>query len=417
MLATSTRRTRRLLGLVLLASLLAALVAALVAAASRAQSSGTDSTYTESPPAPLIVPGQTPLDTTAQTSLQRGQAEYLKGRALERQGFPGAAIMAYTNAVRADPDLRDANFRMGKLFLTRQQWVPAALSFAEELRRDPGNREAGRELGWSMANAGDSARSIAQLELLVRRDARDAPAWQTLGFAYARFGRPADAERALRRAVALDPRDADAWRDLGVVLAAGGREAEARAAYQKALALAPSDETTLIDLANLEARSRRWNEALAAYRRAERVDSTQGLAYMGQVQALRALDRAADAGPVYRRWLAVHPDDANARIEAIVLFEQLGRHDVALELGRDAVRNAPDSGEARLALGLAHRAGGEIREAMLEFRQAERTLNQPEQRERVRALLGAIRATASDSLRALFEEDSLAQSAAVGGPR
>jgi len=398
--------SRQLLPLVLLA--------ACAAVSTRAQAPGTDSTYVESPAAPLIVPGRTPLDTTAQTSSQRGLADYLKGRALERQGFPGAAIMAYTNAVRADPDLRDAHFRMGKLFLTRQQWVPAALSFAEELKRDPGNREAGRELGWAMANAGDSARSIAQLELLVKRDARDAPAWQTLGFAYARFGRPADAERALRRAVTLDARDADAWRDLGVVLAASGRTAEARTSYQKALALAPQDETTLIDLANLEARAKRWNEALAAYARAERVDTTQALAYRGQVQALRALGRDADAGPVYRRWLAAFPDDALARIEAIVLHEQLDRHDIALELARDAVRHDPRSGEARLALGMAHRAGGEVREALLEFREAERYLREPEQRERVRALIDAMRDTAPDSLRALFEADSLAQPSPPG---
>lgn len=382
----------------------------LVAVATRAQAPA-DSAIFESPAAPLIVPGQTPLDSTARTPAERAQAEYLKGRALERQSFPGAAIMAYTNAVRIDPSLRDAHFRMGKLFLTRQQWIPAALSFAEELKRDPGSREAGREMGWALANAGDSARSITQLELLVKRDARDAAAWQTLGFAYARFGRMADAERALRRTVALDARDADAWRDLGVVLASTGRASEARSAYRKALSLDPADESTLINLGNLEARSKRWSEALDAYARAERLDSTQALAYRGQVQALRALARETEAGPVYRRWLTAFPDDALARIEAIVLFEQTGRHDIALELGRAAVRNAPRSGEARLALGMAHRAGGEIREALLEFREAERYLSAPEQRERVRTLIRAMRANAPDSLRALFEADSLAQPA------
>lgn len=376
-----------------------------------------DSGVVESPPAPLIVPGQSTLDSTARTPQQRAQAEYLKGRALERQGFPGAAIMAYTNATRTDPELKDAHFRMGRLFLAREQWVPAALSFAEELKLDPSNRDAGREFGWALANAGDSARSIRQLELLVRRDARDQAAWQTLGFAYSRFGRPADAERALRRAVGLDARDADAWRDLGVVLSGAGRLAEARDAYRRALALSPEDESALVNLGNLEGRAGRWDEALAAYARAERVDSTQWLAYRGQVEALRALDREDEGGPVLRRWLRITPEDASARIEAISLFERAGRHDIAVELGREAVRHDPRSGEAWLALAMAHRAGGELREALTEFREAERRLKDPEQRERVRVFIGAMRGTAPDSLRSVFEADSAAHAAPAAQTR
>lgn len=391
-----------------------ALAAMLVHAGGRAQvppvlvPGGADSTTVESPPAPLIVPGRSPVDSTARTSEQRARDEYVKGRALERQGFPAAAIMAYTNAVRTDPAIRDAHYRMGQLFLTRQQWMPAALSFAEELKLDPANRDAGRALGWSLANAGDSARAIRQLEHLVRSDAKDEASWQTLGFAYARFGRTADAERALRRALALDPRDADAWRDLGVVLAGAGRSADARAAYRRALALAPEDESALINLANLEARHGRWPEALAAYARAERIDSTQTLAYRGQTDALRALGREAEAGEVYRRWLEREPGNAELRIEAVLHFERAGRYDLALELAREGVSADSRSGEARLALGVAHRAGGELRDALRELREAERLLRDAAQREQVRALIGALRASAPDSLRALFEADSAA---------
>ena len=399
------------------------LLAALVLAGSFAHEAGraqvpsvlvpgpADSAVVESPAAPLIVPGASPLDSTARTPQQRAQAEYHKGRALERQGFPGAAIMAYTNATRADPDLRDAHFRIGLLFLTRQQWVPAALSFAEELKLDPANRDAGREFGWALANAGDSARSIRQLELLVRRDARDQAAWQTLGFAYSRFGRAVDAERALRRAVALDARDADAWRDLGVVLSGAGKLAEARAAYRRALTLAPDDESALVNLGNLEGRAGRWDDALSAYQRAERTDSTQWLAYRGQVDALRALDREEEGGAVLRRWLRITPEDSPTRIEAISLFERAGRHDIAVELGRDAVRHDPRSGEAWLALAMAHRAGGELRDALTEFREAERRLKAADQRERVRVFIGAMRGTAPDSLRSVFEADSIAHEA------
>ncbi len=390
-----------------------ALVATLAQVSSRAQvppvlipSASADSAITESEAAPLIVPGRTALDSTARTPQQRAAAEYQKGRALELQGFPAAAIMAYTNAVRTFPDQRDAHYRMGSLFLARQQWVPAALSFAEEVKLDPSNRRAGRELGWALANAGDSARSIRQLELLVRQNPKDEPSWQTLGFAYARFGRAADAERALRRALALDPKDADAWRDLGVVLSGSGRIADARTAYRRALAVAPGDETALVNLGNLEARAERWGEALQAYRQAERVDSTQALAYRGQISCLVPLGRESEVGAVYRRWLVAMPEETELRMEAMGHFERAGRHDIAIEIGRDAVRHDPASADAWLALAMAHRTGGELRSAVMSLREAERVLREPLQRNRLRALIGAMRAGAPDSLRAFFRIDS-----------
>lgn len=373
-----------------------------------------DTTTTiESAPAPLLVPGRPgPGDADRRTKEERAREQYEMGRALETQGGPAAAIAAYRNATRLDPKLRDAHFRMGRLFVAVGQHAAAVTEFAAEVSLDPANTRAARELGLSLANAGDTASAIRQLELLTRRSARDTASWKALGFAYGLARRNGDAERALRRATALDPRDARAWRDLGVVIGLQGRPAEARAAYARAAKLAPRDGGSWLNLGNLESREGRWAAALAAYREAEARDSTLLPAYAGQVRALRELGRNVDAGPVYRRWLAVQPDSPGTRIEAIRHFASLGRGDVALELARDGVRANPRSGEAHLALGMALDATGDAAGMLAELRKAGDLLQQPEQRARIGAMIAAKRARAPDSLRALYSADSVAHEAA-----
>lgn len=367
-----------------------------------------ESVLIDSPVAPLLQPGRgNPADSTQRSSAQRAQQQFQFARGLEASGNMASAIVAYRNAAKLDPKLADANFRIGLLYASRRQWVPAAAAFAAEIQRDPSHRDAGRELGLALAQAGDSTRSINQLELLTRRDAKDQRAWQALGFAYSVTGRMRDAERALRRAVGLAPRDADAWRDLGVVLAAMRRDDESRAAYAKAARLAPRDGAVFVNLGNLESRAGRPSAALAAYRMAEQRDSTIGHAYRGQVVAMRALKREADVGAVYRRWLKSAPSDPETRLEAIQWFDAQGRGDIALELARDGVRVDPRSGEARLQLGMAYHAAGLVPESLSELRKAESLLRLPEQRARLAALLRQLRSSAPDSLRAVYAADSL----------
>jgi len=362
-----------------------------------------------SEPAPLLVPGgPNPGDSSHKSREALALEQYRSGLGLEDQHLPGPAIAAYRNAVRLDPKLRGAHYRMGVLFAAVGQHKVAVQEFAAEVALDPGNTPAGRELGVALAYAGDTANAVRQLELLVHRSARDTASWKALGFAYGLANRPADAERALRRALTLNPKDAAAWRDLGVVLAGQGRAREAREAYGKAIALAPRDGSALVNLGNLEAREKRHEAALDAYRKAEARDSGLVHAYAGEVSSLRALGREAEAGEVYRRWLAVTPDAPDTRMDAIRLYDSLGRPDIALELARDGVRANPRSGQAHLALAMALQSRGEIEGMLVEMRKASSLLPQPEQRERLRATIASMRARAPDSLRAIYVADSLA---------
>jgi tetratricopeptide (TPR) repeat protein len=360
-------------------------------------------------PAPLLVPGRRDAapDTTKSLA-ELAREKFRLGISLERQGMIAPAIAAYDVAIHFDPTLPDAHYRMGRLFLSREEVQEAVRHFIAELKIRPDHLPSERELGLGLARLGDSTRAIARLERLTRVHPLDDQSWSALGFAYSTTGHAAQAEDALRRAIALKPARAAEHRDLGVLLASRGQDREAREQYRKAIVLDPRDPTGWLNLGNLERRGARLTQALEAYRQAEARDSGFALAIQGQIGVLLQLDRGADAGDTYRRWLRVRPDDHHARLEAVRHFHERDRTDIALEVAREGVRRDPRSPDARIVLAIASQFAGQMQVALEELRTAQALYREPHGKAQVETMVGTLRAAAPDSLRALFAADSVA---------
>jgi tetratricopeptide (TPR) repeat protein len=192
-------------------------------------------------------------------------------------------------------------------------------------------------------------------------------------------------------------------------MAALGREAEARIHYRRALQLAPADAPSWLNLGNLERRAARGDSAMAFYRRAEAADSGFVPALRAQIQLLGDAKRGPEVVEVYRRWLRPHPDHHGARLEAIRLLDETGREDEALALARDGTEQVRDSGQPHLILGMLLRGHGDTRGALVALRRAEALFRDcPAEHERVVKTIAALRASAPDSLHAMFAADSVA---------
>lgn len=368
-----------------------------------------DSAPPESAPAPLLIPGRpAPPDSSTLTRAQRARESYRLGRQLEAAGSHGPAIISYRNAVRFDPTIPDANYRMAMLFLTRDQVGEAIKCLLGELSRHPENVDASRHLGLCFARMGDSTRAIDHLDRLSRAHPADGAVWHALGSVYLMSNRPRQAEAALRKALRLEPTTAEELRDMGAVMAALGRTSEARIHYRRALQISPADAPTWFNLGNLERRASRPDSALALYHHAEASDSAFVPGLEAQIQVLRERRRDREAIEVYRRWLRQHPDHHGARIEAVRMLDEGGREDEALALAREGTEQVKNSGHPWLILGMVLRGRGDTRGAVAALRQAE-VLFKDDARERDRATstIAALRGSASDSLRALFAADSV----------
>jgi len=358
---------------------------------------------------PLTIPGRTSIADTLDAEFhRRAEEQYEFGRSLETQGLTGTAIVAYRNALHIDPTLRDANYRMGLLFLKSDQVQAALECFAREVQHHPDHSDAQREFGLTLARDGQGELAVAHLTRLVTLRPKDGLAWHALGYAYQVAKRPNDAERALRKSIALPPEDAEEHRDLGAVLAGAGRDPEARIEYRRALAMSPGDPSAWYNLGNLERRDGRPDSAVAAYRRAERADSLFRPAWQMETQTLIENGRREEAAEAYRRWLDQLPEDHGARMSAIRYFTDLDRPGEALEIARDGVRHAGEAAETHEILGTTLAAQGRWRPALEEIRRAE-TLFQgdPQRMPALDAVVAHLRASAPDSLHTLFARDSV----------
>ena len=365
----------------------------------------------ESPPAPLLIPGRpsAAVDSAFPSARKRAQDAYAQGRQLEAAGRGGPAIISYRTAVRLDPTLPDANYRMAMLFLTRNQVGEAVKCLAMELKYHPGNVDASREMGLCFARFGDYKRATDHLEGLSRAHPKDASIWHALGSVYLAAGRPADAERTLDKALRLGSNNAETLRDMGAAMASQGREADARVYYRRAVSLDPRDAASWLNLGNLERRAGRADSALALYRRAEAADSAFVPAIEAQIQILNQSKQDGAVLDAYRRQLRQHPDHHPARLEAIRLLEAQDREAEALALALEGVERVPDDGQSYLILGMVLRGQGNTHGAMTALYKAQRMLaGKPSERDRVTGIIDGIRASSPDSVRARFPADSLA---------
>src|SRR5437867_8120665 len=137
-----------------------------------------ESVTIESEPAPLLVPGRSaPPDTAVPTRERFARRQLALGYAMERDGNLPAALLAYANAVKVDSTLKDASFRLGRLYLKMNRAADAERMFREELRRDPGRADASRELAIALSTGGRHAAAIQRLRRLVAREPRRDEHW------------------------------------------------------------------------------------------------------------------------------------------------------------------------------------------------------------------------------------------------
>src|SRR5215475_6891048 len=131
-----------------------------------------------------------PVDSTVADRKTRAHQVFQQALGYERDHHPGAAIVSYRTALRLDPTIRDANYRMGLLFNTRSQWAESRKCFAAELELHPDHADAARELALSMARTGDAPEAVTRLLVLSKKSPRDGRIWHALGFAYTQMGKP-----------------------------------------------------------------------------------------------------------------------------------------------------------------------------------------------------------------------------------
>lgn len=191
-----------------------------------------------------------PTFTDANTALAEGN-KYFDANATEK------AVEAYKQAVKLDPDLGEAYFKMGIAYSLLENEREAAQVVDETPTPSPakkGKKEVAAKLTDS-EKAFENA--IKAYEKLVDKNPKDDVSFFNLGRSYNKLNKDKEAEKALRQAVKLKPEDVEYQTEFGAILVKLANYDEAVPVLKKAVSLDDSNSQAQELLEKAEAGKKR----------------------------------------------------------------------------------------------------------------------------------------------------------------
>ncbi|NIM00222.1 MAG: tetratricopeptide repeat protein [Acidobacteria bacterium] len=297
-------------------------------------------------------------------------------------------------ALEERPDHALVELRLGLWSQTTVRDEEAADWFERAASHDPELQRALRGLGQSRLALEQHQGAIEALERALVLDSRDAAAWSALAQAYAAIGMHAPAREAARRArrgaerpgfedpirlshvvqtgvsaarrferaqhalgagdtaearvqveaiLALRPDDPDAHFLLASIEAAEGNEAVALGRFELALELDPDHVRALLAWADLAQRSGRVGEARDRIEHAHAVTPADPTILLALAENRRRANDLPGVLEAYLRVVERLPDSADARYNLGVIYERMGKTQLAIEAYRDSVALDPAS--------------------------------------------------------------------------
>jgi predicted O-linked N-acetylglucosamine transferase (SPINDLY family) len=252
--------------------------------------------------------------------------------------------------VSAAPQDAAARRRLGQVLLTLGRCAEAAAVLRAAIALDPRSPRAHNNLGQALLRDGAADEAERCFDAALMLDPGYAIAHCNRGLALAARGAQAEARAALQRAVALAPALLPAWLGLGRALDEDGETAAALGCFLRALQLAPRDAVALPRALTLLLALQRPAEALQCVAAADLAADAPPALHNLHAEALRRLNRPAEAAQALDRVLLRHPQDAmtwcNRGIVAQELADDAGAHDAF----RRAAASDPGFIDARMRL-------------------------------------------------------------------
>jgi predicted TPR repeat methyltransferase len=150
-------------------------------------------------------------------------------------------------------------------------------------------------------------------ERVLNEQPAESNALNFLGMLRFHQGKPKDALELLQRSVEANPGNPHGQINLGNLLLAGGADTEALAVFTRATELAPELSLGWYNLGVCLRRLNRPKDAVEAFSKAIEFDTGYEMAHDALAQLFLRMGRLPEALDIYRKWLAVEPDNPIAR--------------------------------------------------------------------------------------------------------
>ena len=315
-------------------------------------------------------------EATLQAAPQDHGLWELKSRILTKQGQDAAATEAARKAVETGPGCPVALAFLAGALLNQRDLAGAEEFYRKALELAPYEPTLHVNLGIVLKDKGDLKAAEQRFRRAIELQPDFELAWNNLGGLGTTLAQRRDftaAERLLRLVCDFNPDSSAIHNNLGEVLRAQGKMDEAIPYFRKAIQLDPNNSGPYNNLGIIHAMRKEFAEAERLFRsvieRAPNEVSTP--TYVNLATVLGEQGKVAEAEPMFRKALAVNPDDPNVcNALAFFLADHQLKLDEALELARRAVQAVPRNPEFLDTLGWVLLQRGELDEAERTFQQA-----------------------------------------------
>jgi Flp pilus assembly protein TadD len=168
--------------------------------------------------------------------------------------------------------------------------------------------------------------------------------------------------KEFRKAIELDPESAHAHDNLATVYAEKGELFEALRAYLIAIELEPASPTAHHNLACFLA-THGYELSIREYKKVTEIEFDYPDVHLNLGLTLAERGQFVEALKEYEIALDLRPEDTVARHEMATVLMDMGRYADAIPQLRDVTRQAPDSLDAHIDLGIAYTIKGFYNEA------------------------------------------------------
>lgn len=210
----------------------------------------------------------------------------------------------------------------------------------------------------------DPAGAIEALEIAVDIDPQHLATWVDLGDAYIGAGKLERARVAFYRALELRKDYAPGFDGLARVAAATGKDDVAIEQFTKAVEANPADGQVLLHRGQFHLRRGRFDQALDDIRSAAKLRPDDATVQLGLAEVLMQTGLFEDSLVATRRAKQLRPRDPLPMALEAELFRRMDALVEAIDGARAALALDPDLFEARLTLGSALGARGQLSEAI-----------------------------------------------------
>ena len=180
------------------------------------------------------------------------------GTKLFDDGKTEMAIEAFNQAVKLNPDLAEAYFKLGIAYaLVESMAKNNAAPMEVVTETDTNTNKKGEKAPPKTDSEKAFTKAVAAYKKMIDQNPKDDAAYYNLGRAYNKLNEDEDSAKALKQAVKLKPEDSEYQTELGAILIKLAQYYEAVIALKKAVELDPDNLTAQDLLEDAEAGLRR----------------------------------------------------------------------------------------------------------------------------------------------------------------